>query len=325
MRAMAVPVLGVVHVNVNCSDLARSLAFYRDLAGLAALVHTQPLPQDGSGFGLPGRVVWDAHLLHDARGALGPAVDLLEWKSPPPIGKPHADANALGMFRLCLSVPDLDAMYAKLVAAGVPCLSPPVVAPLDPAAGLSVRFFCARDPDGTAVEFLEAPGAPRELRLLHVNVNCRDLARSADWYRRVLGLVTLGRSSPGRVDGAGFGWDAKCEWRAEFLAVAGASEPFVIDLLEWRTPRPLGAPYREANHLGLFRLAFLVEDAAACHAELLRHGVETSPPVWLEMGPEVPIAGLWALFFRDPDGTCLELIQGPEVLSREKSHASRRL
>jgi hypothetical protein len=31
------------------------------------------------------------------------------------------------------------------------------------------------------------------------------------------------------------------------------------------------------------------------------------------MGPEVPVAGLWAVFFRDPDGTCLELIQRPEL------------
>jgi len=308
---MSLRVLGVVHVNVNCSELARSLRFYRDLVGLTPLVHTKPAPQDGAGFGLPGRVQWDAHLLHDARGPLGPAVDLLEWKQPPPAGKPAAEANMLGMFRLCLSVPDVDAVYARLVAAGVPCLSPPVEAPIS--ADLAVRFFCARDPDGTAIEFIQAPGAPRELRLMHVNVNCSDLARSADWYRRVLGLATLGRSSPGPVDGAGFGWNGPCEWQAEFLAVAGAPEPFIVDLLEWKTPRPTGAPARAANQLGLFRLAFLVDDAKAAHAELLRHGVETSPPVWLEMGPEVPIAGLWAVFFRDPDGTCLELIERPVV------------
>jgi catechol 2,3-dioxygenase-like lactoylglutathione lyase family enzyme len=308
---MAVPVLGVVHVNVNCSDLARSLRFYRDRIGLAPLVHTSPSPQEGAGFGLPGRVRWDAWLLHDARGPLGPAVDLLEWKEPRPAGEPAAEANQLGMFRLCLSVPDVDAAHARLVAAGVPCLSPPVSAPISP--GLSVRFFCARDPDGAAIELVQAPGAPRELRLMHVNVNCADLARSGEWYRRVLGLATLGRSSPGPVDGAGFGWNGPCEWQAEFLAVPGATDPFIVDLLEWKTPRPTGAPPRASNQLGWFRLAFLVEDARAAHAELIRHGVATSPPVWLEMGPEVPIDGLWAVFFRDPDGTCLELIQRPVV------------
>jgi catechol 2,3-dioxygenase-like lactoylglutathione lyase family enzyme len=260
---MPLPILSVVHVNANCSELGRSLAFYRDLVGLTPMTHTCPsAPQDGAGFGLPGKARWDAWLLHDARGYAAPGVDLLEWKEPLPGGRPYAEANHLGMFRLCLTAPDLGALHARLLAAGVPCLSPPVVAPIDPAAGLSVRFFCALDPDGTAVEFIELPGPTR---LMHVNVN-----------------------------------------------------PFVVDLLEWRTPRPVGRPYASANHLGLFRLAFLVEDARACHAELVRQGVDSSPPVWLEMGPEVPIAGLFAVFFRDPDGTCLELI---EVLPRDRAAA----
>jgi catechol 2,3-dioxygenase-like lactoylglutathione lyase family enzyme len=307
---VTLPILGVVHVNVNCSDLGRSLRFYRDLVGLSPLTHTCPEPQDGTGFGLPGRVRWDAWLLHDSRGLAAPGVDLLEWKEPAPLGRPVAQANHLGLFRLCLTAPDVDAMHARLEAAGVPCLSPPVRVPIDPAAGLSVRFFCSRDPDGTAIEFIEQPGPTR---LLHVNVNCTDLERSAAWYRRVLGLATLGRSEPGPVAGAGFALPGKVEWRAEFLAVAGAADPFVIDLLEWRTPRPVGRPPASANHLGLFRVAFLVEDARACHAELVRERVETSPPVWLEMGPEVPVDGLWAVFFRDPDGTCLELIERPVV------------
>jgi hypothetical protein len=31
------------------------------------------------------------------------------------------------------------------------------------------------------------------------------------------------------------------------------------------------------------------------------------------MGPEIPVDGVWALFFADPDGTCLELIQTPVI------------
>src|SRR5262245_54666622 len=148
--AMPLPLQGVVHVNANCSDLARSLGFYRDLVGLAPLSHTSPAPQDGTGFGLPGKVCWDAWPLHDARGLAGPALDLLEWKQPLPMGRPYAQANHLGMFRLCLTAPDADALHARFVAAGVPCLAPPVRVPIDPAAGLAVRFFCAQDPDGTA-------------------------------------------------------------------------------------------------------------------------------------------------------------------------------
>jgi len=49
-RAVALAVLGIVHVNANCSELGRSLVLYRDLVGLAPAVHTQP----GAGFGLAG-------------------------------------------------------------------------------------------------------------------------------------------------------------------------------------------------------------------------------------------------------------------------------
>ena len=44
---------------------------------------------------------------------------------------------------------------------------------------------------------------------------------------------------------------------------------------------------------------------------LLRQGVEAPEPTFLEMGPEIPVDGVWAVFFRDPDGTCLEFIQTP--------------
>src|SRR5262245_23395618 len=192
---MALPLLSTVHVNANCSDLARSLAFYRDLVGLAPLSHTRPVPQDGRGFGFDGRVQWDAHLLHDERGFAGPAVDLLEWQQPRPTGRPAGAPNQLGLYRMCLSCPDLDALHARLRAAGVRTAAPPAEMTLDHATGLTVRYLCAFDPDGTCVEFIEQPGA---VRLLHVNVNCRDLDRSTHFYQEVLGLAPLtARSQPG--------------------------------------------------------------------------------------------------------------------------------
>lgn len=305
---MALPLLSTVHVNLNCSELSRSLAFYRDTVGLAALSHTRPVPQDGRGFGLPGRVQWDAHLMHDARGISGPAVDLLEWQQPRPRGRPAQTANQLGPYRLCLSHPDLDALHARLVASGVPTAAPPARMQLSDE--LAVRFLCTFDPDGACVEFIEREGA---LQLLHVNVNCRDLERSSDWYRRVLGLERLmPRVEPGPLDGGGLGLDGVCRFRADFLALPGQPD-LVIDLLEWLEPRPVGRPPAAANQLGWFRLAWLVEDAASCCAELDRLGVPHSGPCWLDMGPEIPIAGLNAVFFRDPDGTCLELIERPRL------------
>jgi catechol 2,3-dioxygenase-like lactoylglutathione lyase family enzyme len=307
---MALAPLSVVHVNVNCSDLERSLSFYRDRVGLQPVSHTNPPPQSGAGFGIDGEVQWDAHLLHDDRGVAGPALDLLEWKHPSPIGRPPQDANHLGYFRLCLTHPDLPALHAELGAEGVACRSAPVAIPV--LGDALVRFFCCADPDGTTIEFIERPG---RTRLLHVNLNCRDLDVSSAWYRDVMGLVPIApRAEPGPTPGAAFGYPDPCEYRADFLVVpGGGDEPFILDLLQWQEPKPCGRPLAEANHLGMFRMAFLVEDAAAACAELDRLGVEHSGPCWLDMGPEIPIDGLHAVFFRDPDGTCVELIERPEM------------
>lgn len=306
---MSLSLLSVMHVNINCSDLERSLAFYRDRVGLVPQSHTNPMPQDGAGFGLSGQVVWDAHLLHDDRGFAGAAVDLLEWKSPPPLGQPAREANHLGFLRLCFRHPDLDALHRALEGAGFACRSRPISVPV--LADQSVRFFCCEDPDGTVIEFVERPGA---VRMSHININCRDLDRSSEWYQRVLGVSAIAeRAEPPAASGAGFGLDGDCTYRADFLAVGGDPESLILDLLEWKSPRPIGRPFVEANHLGIFRMAFMVEDARSSCAALDRLGVDHSGPCWLEMGPEIPIDGLNAVFFRDPDGTCLELIETPRL------------
>ena len=100
----------------------------------------------------------------------------------------------------------------------------------------------------------------------------------------------------------------------QLLAVGGRPDSLILDLLEWKTPKPIGRPLVEANHLGLFRMAFMVDDARGSCAELDRLGVPHSGTCHLDMGPDVPIeGGLYAVFFRDPDGTCLELIETPQV------------
>src|SRR5580704_16162148 len=74
----------VFHVNVNCSKLETSVAFYRDRVGLTASVRTAPRhPQPGAAFGLD-RVQWDAWIMAAGGGLDEVVVDLLEWKVPGP-------------------------------------------------------------------------------------------------------------------------------------------------------------------------------------------------------------------------------------------------
>lgn len=307
---MSLDLKAVTHININCSNLDRSMHFYRDLIGLTPQSHTKPEPQQGDGFGLPGRVVWDAYLLHDDRAQAGPAIDLLEWQTPKPVGRPHPEANHLGFMRVCLAADDLDALHAKLTAAGIATRSAPIEVPV--LGDQSVRFFCCDDPDGSCIEFVERPGP---VRLSHININCSDLDAASDWYQRVLGVTPIaGRAEPPPTNGAGFGFEGDCDYRADFLAVDGDPQSLILDLLEWKTPKPIGKPLQEANHLGPFRMAFQVDDAEASCAELDRLGVAHSGPCWLTMGPDIPmIEGLNAVFFRDPDGTMLELIETPKL------------
>ncbi len=82
----------------------------------------------------------------------------------------------------------------------------------------------------------------------------------------------------------------------------------VIDLVEWKTPRPAGKPYTQMNHLGIPRMAFLVDDVDGMHRNLLTKGVKfVSDPVTIHFDP--PLGKIRAVCFHDPDGTMLEFLQ----------------
>ena len=145
------------HVNVNCSDLDASAAFYRDTVGLTPLTRTTPQrPQPGGAFGLDV-VQWDAWILTGADGLAGVALDLLEWKVP----SPHRAAGDGGFRRVRL------------------------------AAGASMQPGPTCDPDGTPVD-LVAGASPRVAGLV---VGCSDLSASTAFYAEVLGLGQVGAAT----------------------------------------------------------------------------------------------------------------------------------
>ena len=146
-------VTGMVHVNVNCSDFDRSLAFYERLGfQLVAMVPETNTPEVAAAVGMPPYRVRGG-LLHLPGDSV--LLDLLEWQEPSDDEPPYPHLYHLGIARIALRTSDLDADVTELREAGVELLSEPaeVVWPGQPTA----RIVCFRDPDGTVVELAEIP------------------------------------------------------------------------------------------------------------------------------------------------------------------------
>ena len=144
------------HINVNCSDFDRSMDFYRlvgfevvnDFAGDASFgeVGLGPvlrLPDD-----CRGRAAL-MMLKGDARGL---RLDLIEWTSPRLPAPPPRSMAQPGVGRICLRTTDAEAVHARLSAAGYLCYTAPARIVLG---GSVINVFCAEDPDGTVLEFME--------------------------------------------------------------------------------------------------------------------------------------------------------------------------
>jgi catechol 2,3-dioxygenase-like lactoylglutathione lyase family enzyme len=264
----------VFHINVNCSDLDRSLAFYRDTLGLETRARTTPQPQPCGPLGLD-QAQWDAWILTDRRGWVATAVDLLEWKLPAPEGPAPLSVTQLGFNRLCFTTTDPGRPDGLI-----------------------------RDPDGTALQF-EAGDGDRFERIV---INCSQLERSVAFYRDVVGLAVT--SPPERWTGSGERYglgDSAVTFDSVRLAYPG--DLTTIELVQWLDPAPTGRPPARANQLGLYRMALLTHDIEADWRTLEAAGVTCPKPGALDMGPGLP--SVTCTVFRDPDGTTLEPLQQP--------------
>lgn len=315
---MPLSTLTIAHVNLNCRSLTESRPFFEAL-GLEAAIHTDPAPQDCRAFGFDGDARWDAWMMQDGRGLGSAALDLLEWKEPGPIGAPAAPGSRPGFERLGFTVRDLPRAQQAVRAAGgfASEIEEITFGPED-----ARRGFGATSPEGQALLVLEAAYNG----LTHVSIGCLDLERSEDFYARVFGLERRASRGPASIPASAFRpgssaeSGAQVELEARVLHPAGAAsgaggaDPFHVVLTQWLDPSASGRGAAEPHRVGLFRMAFLVADIDACHAELEVLGVDDlSPVVELDLGPSCPSPPCRALFFRDPDGACLELIAVPGV------------
>ena len=148
--------LGLVHVNVNCSDFDRSRTFYESLGfELFMEVPSRNTAEVNAAVGLESYEVRGGLMrLKDARSPF--VIDLLEWKTPSDSSPPYAKLNHLGIARIALASSDLDGDMARLKAEGVEFISEPATVIWEDHP--SSRFVCFKDPDGTVLELVEWVG-----------------------------------------------------------------------------------------------------------------------------------------------------------------------
>jgi len=144
--------LSANHVGLTVSDLARSVAFYRDLLGFHVAyergeVTAEYMPRL---VGIPG-----ARLKIVGLDIPGLHLDLIEYIEPK--GSDVASVTPdVGNLHIGFSVDDLLAAYRHLSAAGVHFKSEPVSPTTGPNKGGWAVYFV--DPDGVTLEMIQRPG-----------------------------------------------------------------------------------------------------------------------------------------------------------------------
>lgn len=142
------------HVNINVTDLERSIAFYEKL-GFAVVARFRMEGDLGErtarAFGVPFGPIDAAFMkLGDRPGSM--LIDLCQYLDPPTQGTPIRQLDHAGMVRLAFHVDDIEEVHRELLEMGVTMLGP--LEFMTPPGGVRSGVFAFYDPDGTILEVL---------------------------------------------------------------------------------------------------------------------------------------------------------------------------
>jgi len=156
----------IIHFNVVCSDIEKSLEFYVDLLGGHLLgnikkdvIIQRKVESEGVGIalGLGDTAEYKGWVIRYGYDKNATLLDLLQWTKPASTGTSYDTINNVGITRISLEVDDVDKVYNYLRSKGVEFISPPQVADLTPETPGKdlIKIATARDPDGIFVQLEE--------------------------------------------------------------------------------------------------------------------------------------------------------------------------
>jgi glyoxylase I family protein len=148
-------VRSIFHININCSDLGRSVAFYEMLGFTKALemdAFEGTADESYEALGIHGRV---AHrgpvVLFLGDEPRQTRLDLMQWLEPVSPALEPRTPQTLGVPRIALWTKDIGDLYQR-IGNQIEFVTPPA-GPFEDRAIKSIA--CLRDPDGLLVELIE--------------------------------------------------------------------------------------------------------------------------------------------------------------------------
>jgi catechol 2,3-dioxygenase-like lactoylglutathione lyase family enzyme len=147
---------GVSHTGFTVADIERSIAFYEGLLGMTLLRRQEGArPYLSAITGFPDVYLKTAFLKVSPESAH--VLELLEYVSHPGEPTPR-ETNRPGNGHLCFVVEDIQALHARLSAAGVTFIAPPTE--ITSGINQGVVGCYLRDPDGFTIELMQLPARP---------------------------------------------------------------------------------------------------------------------------------------------------------------------
>lgn len=313
MSAKAI-VEAVGAVGMTVSDLARSIAFYRDVLSFT-------LVKEEEGMGAPVEQlegVFGAHVRR-ARLELGSeAIVLTQYLAPR--GRPipgDVRSNDLTFQHVAIVVSDMDRAYARLRAHQVRYVSTaPQTLPQWNQGAAGIRAFYFADPDDHTLEVIWFPagkGDPRWQRKVsalflgidHTAIGVADTARSLHFYRDVLGFRITGESENYGTEQEHLNSVFGAHLRITGLHVAAGPGIELLEYLSPRDGRPAPADLR-ANDIAHWQTTLRASDLPAVAAGALAAGGRATSPEVVEIEATTLQIHRGRLI-RDPDGHGLVL------------------
>lgn len=153
--------LQIYHININCTDLDRTVSFYKLIGfqistDLRVPVADHPVEFSDIGLGpplgLPDDLAGAAVLMSAGSDPRGTKLDIIQWNHPLHEGKQRVSMAQPGVGRIALKVKNAQAVFDDLVVAGHQPISEPTRVILG---GVPLIFFCVEDPDGTVIEIMQ--------------------------------------------------------------------------------------------------------------------------------------------------------------------------